>query len=105
MMTGPMLFALLLLAQLNPSPNDVVRDAGRVGLEVDKRGGALVITSVDAGCSAEKAGVKVGDQLLRVDLEATASMSASAVNGDLRGVFGSKVKLVLLPRAAMLPRT
>src|SRR5579859_1166184 len=100
---------LLILAQvgggLGQTPNDVVQDAGRIGLELTRRAGALVVTKVEQGSSVETAGIKIGDQVLRIDLEATSSMGESTANASLRGSFGTRVTLMVLPRGAMLPRS
>jgi hypothetical protein len=100
-----LLAALLLFAQLGETPNDYARDAARVGLAVDKRNGAIVVTAVDDGSSAAKLGIHVGDEILRIDLENAREMSESAAGGSLRGMVGTHVNLTLLPRGAMVPRT
>ena len=94
----------LLFAQFNETPNETVSKAGRVGITVDRRGDVLVVSAVDAGSAAETAGLKIGDQVLRIDLDDTASYSNSDAAAALRGAHGSRVTLTVLPRAAMMPR-
>lgn len=102
---GRLLLALpLLLAQFGGSPNESASKAGRAGITVDRRGDVLVVSAVDEGSAAEAAGLKIGDQVLRIDLDDTASYSASDAAAALRGAHGSRVTLTVLPRAAMMPR-
>lgn len=94
----------LVLAQFGETPNEAAAKAGRVGITLDKRGEVLVVSAVDAGSAAESAGLKIGDQVLRIDLDDTAPYSTSDAAAALRGVHGSRVTLTVLPRAAMMPR-
>lgn len=104
-MTAVLLLAgPVLLGQLGESPNEVVARAGRVGISLDRRAGALVIDAVEPGSSAEQAGLKVGDQVLRIDLDNTGRFSTSEAAAALRGVLGSRSTLTVLPRAQMVPR-
>lgn len=93
----------LVLAQLG-DPNDVVSRAGRVGISLDRRGDVLVVSGVEPGSSAETVGLKVGDQVLRIDLENTERISPSEAAAQLRGALGTRSTLTVLPRAEMLPR-
>lgn len=99
------LHAVVLFAQLGQSPGDYADRAGRVGLEIDKRNGALVVEAITPKSSAEQAGIKIGDQILRIDLDNTQTMGQSAAIGALRGIHGTRVQLTILPRGAMMPRT
>ena len=94
----------LLLAQFGPTPNEVVSKAGRVGVDVERRENVLVVTKVEPGSSAETVGLKVGDQILRIDLDNAERYSESDAVAALRGVLGSRATLTVLPRAAMLPK-
>ena len=97
--------AMVLLAQLGQSPSEYADRAGRVGMVIDKRNGALVVEEVTPKSSAEKEGIKIGDQILRIDLRNTQEMGQSESIGALRGIHGTRVQLTVLPRGAMVPRT
>ena len=85
---GTMFLAgLVFLAQLGQSPNETASKAGRVGIEISKRGGNLVVSAVSAGSSAETSGLKVGDEVLRVDVENETNKSAASAEADLRAAW------------------
>jgi len=94
----------LLFAQLGENPNEVVSRAGRVGISVERRGDVLVINGVEPGSSAETVGLKIGDQVLRIDLDNAERLSISEASSLLRGALGTRSTLTILPRAAMLPK-
>lgn len=97
--------AILVFAQFGQTPQEIASKAGRVGIEVTKTGGNIVVSGVIAGSSAETNGLKIGDQILRIDVDNTQARSASAAAAALRGVYLSNVTLTVLPRGSMLPRT
>lgn len=99
------LAAVVLFAQLGQAPGDYADRAGRVGMVIDKRNGAIVVEEITPKSSAEKAGIQIGDQILRIDLDNTQDMGQSAAIGALRGIHGTRVSLTILPRGAMVPRT
>lgn len=94
----------LVLAQIGENPNEVVSRAGRVGISLERRAGVLVVTQVEPGSSAETVGLKVGDQLLRIDLDNTERLSPTEAGAQLRGALGTRTTLTILPRAAMVPK-
>jgi hypothetical protein len=100
-----LLAGVLLLAQFGQSPQEIASKAGRVGIEVTKSGGNIVVSGVSSGSSAEAAGLKVGDQVLRIDVDNAQARSQSAAAAALRGIYLSQVTLTVLPRGSMLPRT
>lgn len=94
----------LVFAQLGENPNEVVSRAGRVGISVERRGDVLVVNGVEPGSSAESVGLKIGDQVLRIDLDNAERLSLSEASALLRGALGTRTTLTILPRAAMLPK-
>ncbi|HVO29706.1 MAG TPA: PDZ domain-containing protein [bacterium] len=104
-MWAPLVAALLVFAQFGETPQEIASKAGRVGIQLNKTGGNIVVSEVSAGSSAESAGLKVGDQILRIDVENVMGKSQSSASADLRGVYLSNVTLTVLPRGSMLPRT
>src|SRR3954468_9026071 len=99
------LAGIVLLAQFGQSPQEIASKAGRVGIEVTKSGGNIVVSGVSSGSSAEAAGLKVGDQVLRIDVNTPRGASQPAAASALRGIYLSQVTLTVLPRGSMLPRT
>ena len=105
MSLAPLLLAVpLFLGQFGQDPNEVMSKAGRVGVSLEKRGDVLVITEVEPGTSADTVGLKVGDQILRIDLDNTERFSQSDGAAALRGSHGTRVTLTILPRAQMMPK-
>lgn len=100
-----LLTTILLLGQLGETPGEMAKKAGRIGVAIEKKSGVIVVESVDKDSDAEKQGLKVGDQILRIDFDTTSSMGESTAAGRLRGLHGSKVQLTVLPRASMTPRS
>ncbi len=62
-----------------------------VGMTLDGRSGALMVTLVSEGSPAERAGVQAGDQILSVDGVAIAGQPVDAVVQRIRGPSGSAV--------------
>lgn len=64
---------------------------GGIGATLGKQDSALVITSVYRGFPADKAGLRAGDVLLKIDGNSTEGRSVSAVSDILKGAPGSTV--------------
>jgi carboxyl-terminal processing protease len=64
-----------------------------IGAQVEYIDGILTIVSPIKGSPAEAAGLKPGDQVLKVDGEPLAGMSFMDAVGKVRGPKGSKIKL------------
>ena len=69
-----------------------------IGLEVEARATGLVVTGVDAGGPAARAGIRRGDRISAVDEESiAASADGATVAGLLAGPDGSDVALTIRP--------
>ncbi len=64
-----------------------------VGMEIDVKDGFLTVVSPLKGTPAYKAGIKAGDQILKINDESTKDMSVSTAVKKIRGPKGSTVKL------------
>ena len=104
-MSSLLAVGVVLFAQFGESPQEIASKAGRVGIEVSKSGGNIVVSGVSPGSSAEAEGLKVGDQVLRIDVDNAQARTQSAAAAALRGIYLSQVSLTVLPRGSMIPRT
>lgn len=85
------------LQQREPGP-------GNTGIYHSKRLGFTTVVSVLPGSPAEKAGVKTGDLIDRVDSTATRDLSVIQIQRLLAGPAGSTVTLWLVRQARSEPR-
>lgn len=67
-----------------------------VGMEIGIRKGILTVIAPLKDTPAEKAGIKSGDKILKIDDEASAELSVEEAVGLIRGPHGTKVKLTIL---------
>lgn len=72
---------------------------GAVGVFLSKRGGYATVVSVLPGSPAEKAGVRAGDLIDRVETTATREISVVQIERLLAGAPGSTVKLFVVKEA------
>jgi len=75
-----------------------------VGMEVDVKDGMLVVISPLTGTPASAAGVKAGDQILKIDGVSTTGLDVSSAVGKIRGPAGSTVTLTMLREGWSSPR-
>lgn len=66
-----------------------------VGMEVGMRKEIITVISPLKDSPAEKAGVKAGDKILKIDDHSTADISLEEAIGYIRGPKGTKVKLLI----------
>ena len=78
---------------------------GEVGLELEDRSGALVISDVKLGMPADGAGIRLGDRLVRVDDAPAAGLSVARAEELLRGPIGSNVVLTVERDGSSAPLT
>ena len=69
---------------------------GGIGVHFSSPG--LLVTEVEDGSPAERAGIQPGDQLLQVDAENVAELAPSVARDRLRGPVGSLAALVVRGR-------
>lgn len=86
---------------LPPSDNQQVKEDLNgafegVGIELGYRDHQLIVISPLRGMPAEKAGVKTGDLILKIDKKETAGMSLPEAVKLIRGPKGTSIKLTLL---------
>lgn len=67
-----------------------------LGIQVDRRGQYVAVTSVVEGSSADHRAISIGDIITHIDGEEIASWSLNQVRAALRGTQGSTVELSLL---------
>jgi carboxyl-terminal processing protease len=68
---------------------------GEVGIELEDRRGALVVSDVKLGMPADGAGIRLGDRLVRIDDASVAGMSVARAEELLRGPVGTNVVLAV----------
>jgi len=71
-------------------------DLEGIGAELSLKDGHIVVVAPVKGAPAEKAGVKAGDIIFKVDGEAVASLSLTEVVSKIRGKPGTIVVLTLI---------
>lgn len=67
-----------------------------VGAEVGMRGGVLTIIAPLEGSPAEKAGVRAGDKVIKVDDKSTLDLTIDQSVALMRGPKGTKVRLTII---------
>lgn len=82
---------------------DMQGDFGGVGMEIGIRKNVLTVISPLKGTPAEKAGIKAGDKILKIDEKITADMSVEQAVRLIRGEKGTSVKLTILHKDAEKP--
>ena len=71
----------------------VTGDYAGLGIEVDIRGGTIVIVAPLPGSPAERAGIQPGDRIIRIDGKQTEGWTAEEASKALRGKAGTAVAL------------
>jgi carboxyl-terminal processing protease len=78
-------------------------DFGGVGMEIGVRNNALIVISPLKGTPAERAGIKSGDKILKIDDKVTTDMDAEKAARLIRGEKGTSVKLTILKKNSEKP--
>lgn len=85
--------------------NRAKRDGfGGIGIRFQREDDVIVVTRVTPGTPAERAGVRIGDQLVRVDGRLISKLTLADVVDLLRGPIGTQVSIVVAP-ASKTPLT
>ncbi len=74
---------------------DITGHFGGIGAEIGKKDGILQIIAPLKDTPAEKAGLKAGDKILKVDSQPTANMTVYEAVKKIRGPIGKKVILTI----------
>ena len=77
---------------------------GGLGIEVAKKNDQLVVVTPIEDTPAWRAGVKAGDQVLRIDDELTKNMDLSRAIQKMRGPAGKRVLLTIMREGFAQPR-
>jgi len=91
-------------AQNTQFGTDLSGQFGGVGMEIDVKGNVLTVTSPLKGTPAEKAGIKAGDEILKIDGVSTQGMDASSAVNKIRGPKGTPVTLTIYREGWGAPR-
>jgi carboxyl-terminal processing protease len=75
---------------------DISSEFGGIGVQVEMRGGKVVVITPIAGSPGAKAGIERGDVILSVDGEKLEKPTLDAVVGRLRGKAGTQVEIGLM---------
>jgi carboxyl-terminal processing protease len=67
-----------------------------VGMEIDVKSGVLTVVAPLKGTPADRAGIKSGDQILKIDGVDTKGMDVNAAIAKIRGPKGTQVTLTVL---------
>src|SRR6266571_533069 len=70
-----------------------------IGAELGLKAKQIIIVAPLAGSPAEKAGIKAGDEILKVDGQPTAGWSLDKAVNQIRGQKGTKVTLTILHKS------
>lgn len=94
--------AYLERSELKALNEDSSGEYAGLGVEVQVRGGQLVVIAPIDDSPAARAGIQPGDVITRIDEESIGSANAAAAIERMRGPAGTKVKLTIL-RAGQAP--
>lgn len=76
-----------------------------VGMEIGKREGMLVVVAPMKNSPAEKAGIKAGDIIVKIDGESATELSVDVAVRKIRGEKGTKVALTIMREGETESRT
>ena len=83
---------------------DLQGSFGGVGMEIGEKKGFITVIAPLSGSPAEKAGMKAGDMILKINGEDATGMSADVAVTKIRGTVGTKVALEVMREGWKLPK-
>jgi carboxyl-terminal processing protease len=83
---------------------DLSGSFGGVGMEIGIRKGVLTVIAPLEGTPAERAGLKAGDKILKINGEQTENMSLEEAVSKIRGEPGTKVTLTIFRNEWLEPK-
>ncbi len=83
---------------------DTSGEFGGLGIEIAKKGDAIVVVTPIDDTPAQRAGIRNGDQIVRIDDELTRGMELAHAIQKMRGPAGKKVMLTILREGFSAPR-
>jgi len=82
---------------------DISGSFGGIGVEIGTRDRVLTVIAPLKGTPAERAGLKSGDRIIRIDEELTTSIGVDEAVSLIRGAEGTTVRLTILREGAEEP--
>jgi carboxyl-terminal processing protease len=83
---------------------DTSGEFGGLGIEIARRNDTIIVVAPIDDTPAQRAGIKSGDQLLKIDDEPTRSMELARAIQKMRGPAGKKVLLTIMREGFSAPR-
>ena len=83
---------------------DTSGEFGGLGLEIAKKNDIITVVAPIDDTPAQRAGIKSGDQILKIDDETTRSMEVARASQKMRGPAGKKVMLTIMREGFAAPR-
>ncbi len=83
---------------------DTSGEFGGLGIEIARKNDNIVVVAPIDDTPAQRAGIKSGDQILKIDDEATRNMELARAIQKMRGPAGKKVMLVIMRDGFSAPR-
>jgi carboxyl-terminal processing protease len=83
--------------------SDIAGNFEGVGMEIAIKDGVLTVVSPVKNSPAEKAGVKAGDKIIKINGELTTDLTVEKAVKQIRGERGTTVKIVFIREGVNLP--
>ncbi len=83
---------------------DTSGEFGGLGIEIARKNDNIVVVAPIDDTPAQRAGIKSGDQILKIDDEATRNMELARAIQKMRGPAGKKVMLTIMREGFNAPR-
>lgn len=77
---------------------------GGIGIQIGIKDNQLTVISPIEGTPADKAGIKAGDRIIKINSESTKDMSISDALGKIRGPKGSEVTITIIRDGMVGPK-